>query len=121
MPSGGLVSSGLWPVRRSLHLDDRASAARLINSEGDDLSGLIVDRFADWLCVQFTARAMHCRMDLICDVLNDLVKPAGILLRSAERGLGKLEGMQIAEGLVRGRLPDGPVFINDNGLRFGVE
>ena len=108
-------------VRRSLHLDDRSSAARLINSEGDDLSGLIVDRFADWLCVQFTARAMHCRMDLICDVLNDLVKPAGILLRSAERGLGKLEGMQITDGLVRGRLPDGPVFINDNGLRFGVD
>jgi 23S rRNA (cytosine1962-C5)-methyltransferase len=108
-------------VRRMLGLDDRAAAARLINSEGDDLSGLIVDRFSDWLCVQFTARAMHHRMELICDLLEEMVRPAGILLRSAERGLGKLEGMQTTDGLVRGRLPDGPVFINEHGLRFGVD
>ena len=108
-------------VRRLLGLDDRAAAARLINSEGDDLSGLIVDRFGDWLCVQFTARVMHCRMELICDLLEQSVRPAGILLRSAERGLGKLEGLQVTDGLVRGRLPDGPVFINEHGMRFGVD
>lgn len=108
-------------ARRLLGLDDRGAAARLINSEGDDLSGLIVDRFCEWLCVQFTARAMHCRMDLICDLLQEAVRPAGILLRSAERGLGKLEGMQTTDGLVRGRLPDGPVFITENGMRFGVD
>jgi 23S rRNA (cytosine1962-C5)-methyltransferase len=108
-------------LRRLLGLHDRAVAARLINSEGDDLSGLIVDRFSEWLCVQFTARAMHCRMELICDLLEEMVRPAGILLRSAERGLGKLEGMQTTDGLVRGRLPDGPVFIKEHGLRFGVD
>lgn len=108
-------------TRRLLGLDDRAGAARLINSEGDDLSGLIVDRFSDWLCVQFTARAMHCRMELICDLLEEAVRPAGILLRSAERGLGKLEGMQVTDGLARGRLPDGPVFLNEHGMRFGVD
>lgn len=108
-------------MRRLLGLDDRAGSARLINSEGDDLSGLIVDRFSDWLCVQFTARAMHCRMELICDLLEEAVRPAGILLRSAERGLGKLEGMQVTDGLVRGRLPDGPVFLNEHGMRFGVD
>ena len=108
-------------VRKSLHLDDRASAARLINSEGDDLSGLIVDRFGEWLSVQFTARAMHCRQELICDILEETLKPAGILLRSAERGLGKLEGMQITDGLVRGRQPDGPVFIHEHGMQFGVD
>ena len=108
-------------VRKSLHLDDRASAARLINSEGDDLSGLIVDRFGEWLSVQFTARAMHCRQELIFDILEETLKPAGILLRSAERGLGKLEGMQITDGLVRGRQPDGPVFIHEHGMQFGVD
>ena len=108
-------------LRRLLGLDDRATAARLINSEGDDLSGLIVDRFGEWLCVQFTARVMHCRMELICDLLEQSVRPAGILLRSAERGLGKLEGLQTTDGLVRGRLPGGPVFINEHGMRFGVD
>ncbi|MGA0039398.1 MAG: class I SAM-dependent rRNA methyltransferase [Pirellulales bacterium] len=108
-------------LRKTLGLDDRNGAARLINSEGDDLSGLIVDRFGEWLCVQFTARAMHCRADLICDILEETVKPAGILLRSTERGLGKLEGLHITDGLVRGRSPNGPVFINEHGLRFGVD
>jgi 23S rRNA (cytosine1962-C5)-methyltransferase len=108
-------------LRKTLGFDDRSGAARLINSEGDDLSGLIVDRFADWLCVQFTARAMHCRVDLICDILEETVRPAGILLRSTERGLGKLEGLHITDGLVRGRLPNGPVFINEHGLQFGVD
>lgn len=108
-------------LRKTLGLDDRSGAARLINSEGDDMSGLIVDRFGEWLCVQFTARAMHCRMELICDILEETVKPAGILLRSAERGLGKLEGLHITDGLFRGRLPDGPVFISEHGLRFGVD
>ncbi|OYW16901.1 MAG: pseudouridine synthase, partial [Planctomycetales bacterium 12-60-4] len=33
---------------------DAQSACRLIYSEADQLSGLIVDRYGDWLVVQFT-------------------------------------------------------------------
>jgi 23S rRNA (cytosine1962-C5)-methyltransferase len=108
-------------LRKLLGLADRGGACRLVNSEGDDLSGLIVDRFGDWLCVQFTALAMHRRVELLCDLLEELVRPAGILLRSAERGLGRLEGLHVADGLVRGRAADGPVFITEHGLRFGVD
>jgi len=94
---------------------------RLVNSEGDDLSGLIVDRFGEWLCVQVTALAMHRRLETICDLLEEAVRPAGILLRGAERGLGKLEGLAVTDRLLRGRAPDGPVFISERGLRFGVD
>ena len=38
-------------LRAGLGLDDRTGAARLVNSEGDDLSGLIVDRYGDYLAV----------------------------------------------------------------------
>jgi len=108
-------------LRRTLGLDDPEGAARLVNSEGDDLSGLIVDRYGDSLAVQVTALAMAERLELICDALETLVAPKGILLRGAERGLAKLEGLHLADRLVRGTAPTGPIFVREHGLRFGVD
>ena len=108
-------------LRRSLGLDDRAGAARLINSEGDDLSGLIVDRYGDHLAVQVTSLAMAGRLDAICDALEEAVKTAGILLRGADRGLSKLEGLHLPDRVIRGTAPDGPVFIREGNLSWGVD
>jgi len=108
-------------LRRTLGLDDRGSAARLVNSEGDDLSGLIVDRYGDHLAVQVTALAIAGRLETICDALQSLVAPRGILLRGAERGLAKLEGLHLADRLVRGTAPAGPIFVREHGLTFGVD
>ncbi|MFN9369097.1 MAG: class I SAM-dependent rRNA methyltransferase, partial [Planctomycetia bacterium] len=80
-------------LRQSLGLDARDGAARLVNSEGDDLSGLVVDRYGDYLAVQVTALAMARRLDTLAAALMDLVAPRGILLRGADRGLAKLEGL----------------------------
>jgi 23S rRNA (cytosine1962-C5)-methyltransferase len=123
------LDDGLWTariasaveLRRSLGLADRAGAARLVNSEGDDLSGLIVDRYGEWLSVQVTALAMSHRLDTICDALESLVAPKGILLRGAERGLAKLEGLHLPDRLVRGIAPTGPIFVTEHGLKFGVD
>ncbi len=108
-------------LRRTLGLDDRAGAARLINSEGDDLSGLIVDRYGDHLAVQVTSLAMAGRIDAICDALEEAVNPAGILLRGADRGLSKLEGLHLPDRVIRGTAPDGPVFIREGNLSWGVD
>ena len=108
-------------LRRTLGLDDPAGGCRLVNSEGDDLSGLIVDRYGDYLAVQVTALAMVSRLDVVCDTLERLVKPRGILLRGAERGLAKLEGLHLPDRVLRGAAPDGPVFVAEHGLRFGVD
>ena len=89
-------------LRKDLGLDDRAGAARLVNSEGDDLSGLIVDRYGDYLAVQVTALAMATRLEVFCDALEAAVAPRGILLRGAERGLAKLEGLALPDRLIRG-------------------
>ena len=108
-------------LRRTLRLDDRAGAARLVNSEGDDLSGLIVDRYGEYLAVQVTALAMANRLETICDDLESLVAPRGILLRGAERGLSKLEGLHLPDRLLRGTAPTGPIFVHEHGLKFGVD
>jgi len=108
-------------LRQSLGLLGPDGAARLVNSEGDDLSGLIVDRYGDWLSVQVTALAMSLRLDAICDALEGIVAPKGILLRGAERGLAKLEGLHLPDRLVRGVVPSGPIFVSEHGLKFGVD
>lgn len=108
-------------LRKTLGLDERAGATRLVNSEGDDLSGLIVDRYGEYLAVQVTALAMAVRLDTLCDALEALVAPRGILLRGAERGLAKLEGLALVDRVVRGAAPVGPIFVHEHGLKFGVD
>jgi len=113
--------AGAVSLRQSLGLADPDGAARLINSEGDDLSGLIVDRYGNWLSVQVTGLAMSHRLDTVCDALHSLIAPTGILLRGAERGLSKLEGLHLPDRLVRGTAPTGPIFVTEHGLKFGVD
>ena len=108
-------------LRRHLGLDDPAGAARLVNSEGDDLSGLIVDRYGEYLAVQVTALAIATRLETICDALATALTPKGILLRGAERGLAKLEGLAMPDRVIRGAPPQGPIFVHEHGLKFGVD
>jgi len=106
-------------LRRDLGLDDPEGACRLINSEGDGLSGLTVDRFADWLIVQFTSMGMARRQGIIVECLLDLFRPRGIYLRT-ERGIGSLEGLELHDGPVWGEEPHGPIRIREGGLEFLV-
>ena len=102
-----------------LGLDRPGHACRLVASEGDGLSGLTVDRYDRWLVVQFTSLALAQRRDEITSLLVELTQPEGILLRT-ERGIGKLEGLELQDGLLWGSVPSAPIAIEENGLRFMV-
>lgn len=105
--------------RDTLGLVTPGSACRLVFSEGDGLSGLTVDRYDRWLILQFTALGLANRRDMIADLLGELLQPEGIYLRT-ERGVGKLEGLALQDGPLRGTLPDAPITIEEHGLRFLV-
>ncbi len=107
-------------LRTALGLEDRQAAARLVFSEADGLSGLVVDRYADWLSVQVTALGMAQRLDEIIELLVGATHPRGIFIRT-EKGVAKAEGIELRDGLHWGEAPNGPVFIVENGLRFGVD
>ena len=94
-------------------------ACRLVFSEGDGLSGLTVDRYDRWLVVQFTALGLARRRERLTEILVELLRPEGVYLRT-ERGIGQLEGLELQDGLLWGRPPDGPVVIEEHGLRFRV-
>ncbi len=107
-------------LRADLGYNDPQGAARLVFSEGDGLSGLIVDRYADYLAVQVTAQAIAVRLPQIAPMLVELAGPRGIVLRS-ERGVVQAEGIELRDGLYWGEMPEGPVFVSDAGLRYGVD
>jgi 23S rRNA (cytosine1962-C5)-methyltransferase len=106
-------------LRDMLGLIGPRSACRLVFSEGDGVSGLTVDRYDRWLVMQFTSLGMALRRELLADLLEELVQPAGMFLRT-ERGIGQLEGLQAQDGPFRGGMPERPVEIEENGLRFVV-
>lgn len=107
-------------LRASLGLNDSEAATRLIFSEADQLSGLIVDRYGSYLSIMVTGLAMAVRIEQLVDLLSTRLHPQAVFLRS-ERGISQIEGIQLADGLMRGERPVGPIFITENGLRFGVD
>jgi 23S rRNA (cytosine1962-C5)-methyltransferase len=106
--------------RRQLGYDDPRGAARLVFSEGDGLSGLIVDRYASYLAVQVNALAMAVRLPLIVSRLVELTGARGVVLRS-ERGINRAEGLELRDGPYCGQALDGPLEIAENGLRYSVD
>ena len=106
--------------RRQLGYDDPQGAARVVFSEGDALSGLVVDRYADYLAVQVTAQAMAVRLPQIVAMLVELLQPKGIMIRT-ERGVSRAEGIDLRDGPYWGQTPDGPLLIVEHGLTYEVD
>lgn len=102
-----------------LGLSGPGRACRLVFSEADGLPGLVVDRYDRWLVVQYTSLGLAQRRELIADLLEEIVRPEGIYLRT-ERGIGTAEGLELQDGLQRGQVPAEPVLIDDTGVRFLV-
>jgi 23S rRNA (cytosine1962-C5)-methyltransferase len=94
-------------------------ACRLVFSEGDGLSGLVVDRYDRWLVVQFTSLALAQRREMFGELLVELLRPEGIYLRT-ERDIGRLEGLELHDGPLWGEVPQAPFLIDEGGVRFFV-
>jgi 23S rRNA (cytosine1962-C5)-methyltransferase len=107
-------------LRRELGYAAADGAARLVYSEADGLSGLIVDRYGENLSVQATSLAIWQRLDQIVPLLVEMIHPRGVVLRQ-ERGAVQMEGMPHEEGRHWGEMPAGPVFIEEHGLRYGID
>ncbi|HSP34386.1 MAG TPA: class I SAM-dependent rRNA methyltransferase [Thermoanaerobaculia bacterium] len=104
--------------RRAAILRDGTSAARLIHAEGDDLSGLVVDRYADMLVVEITNSGLDRMKDLITSTLEREVRPRLVYFKNdlAARTLEQLpaEPQSIGEG-------EPITEVTENGLRFLVD
>ena len=98
--------------REVLKLDDVTNAYRLIHSEGDGLSGLVVDRFADTLVIEYFSAGMFRQRDLIRRCLLEHF-PNANLYWFAEEHVQKQESFDC--GIPS---PPAPIVIHEHGVQF---
>jgi len=91
---------------------------RLVHGESDFLPGLVIDKYNDLLAVQTFSYGMDLRLNLICDVLEDLFKPTGIVERN-ESPLRELEGLENRKKILRGDVKD--TIFDDDGVKFKID
>jgi len=115
-----LMGQALRLRTETLGLVGPESAARLIFSEGDGISGLTVDRFDRYLSVQITSLALDRRRDFLVNWLVERTGALGVILRG-EKGIPSQEGLKVEEGWIRGESPENPVQILENGVRYAVD
>jgi 23S rRNA (cytosine1962-C5)-methyltransferase len=90
---------------------------RLAFGESDGLPGLVIDRYGDVLVVQITTAGMERVRDVIIEVLQQMFRPAGILLRN-DSPVREREGLSL-EITALGDVPD-TVTVEEGGVRFEV-
>lgn len=92
---------------------------RAVFGESDLLPGLIVDKYGDYLSVQFLTLGMEVRKDMIIKILVDIFKPLGIYERS-DVAVRLKEGLKERKGIIYGDF-DPRVEIEENGIKMIVD
>jgi len=107
-------------ARRALAEDPNTTAYRLVHAESDYLPGLVVDRYGDWLVVQFLTLGAERHRDEIVALLGELLSPRGIYERSDVEVRAR-EGLEQRVGPLEGEEPLERVEVLENGHRFLVD
>jgi 23S rRNA (cytosine1962-C5)-methyltransferase len=108
-------------ARREAILDSGASsAARLVHAESDGLPGLVADRYADTLVVQFLAAGAERWRNDLTELLAQLTGCRSLYERS-DVDVRELEGLLPRSGTLRGEVPGVPIEIHEHGLRYLVD
>ncbi len=101
--------------RRSLL---NAEAYRIVNSESDLLPGLVVDRYKDYIRIDFTTAGMLMFKDDILSLLFEILKPGGAVVDFDER-LQKKEGVEF-EREILGEVPK-KILFKENSIVFAAD
>ena len=102
--------------RKNLGYDD---CYRMVFAEADDIPALIVDKYDEYLSVQFLSLAIDKMKKLIVECLVDLFAPKGIYERS-DVAVRVKEGLTETKGVIYGEVPD-RIIITENGLKMAVD
>lgn len=118
-----VIDNTFFKKRMSYAIEHRTqlgwNATRLIFSEADFLPGLVVDKYGDYLSVQFMSLGMDMIKDDIVSILIELTGCKGIYERS-DMPVREKEGLQQTKGILYGDF-DPRVEIEEDGIRFIVD
>jgi 23S rRNA (cytosine1962-C5)-methyltransferase len=123
VPGNGAVAARLHraiQLRWLLFGADRPGALRLFNGESEGLPGVTVDRYADFVVVQWLSGGALPWREELYDAIESAVKPRGIY---EQRRFRPLAGQAPPEPAVRARGEEAPleVVVDDGGCKFGVD
>jgi 23S rRNA (cytosine1962-C5)-methyltransferase len=106
--------------REVLRLDEVSDAWRVVHSEGDGLSGLVVDRYADLLVVEFFAAGMYRHREWIYEALRAQF-PGCRLHAFADEHVQKQESFDFRPWNSAGSGPVAPAIVTEHGVRFRAD
>lgn len=105
------------------HYRDRivtnSEAYRLVHGEGDQLPGLVIDRYGDYFVLQTLDQGMDCAKSDILSCLQELFGPKGIVERN-DVAVRKREELPLQSGILAGQVPD-TIPIRMNGLTLHAD
>jgi 23S rRNA (cytosine1962-C5)-methyltransferase len=106
--------------REWLRLDEKGDAYRLVNSDGDSLSGLVVDRYGEVLLCEVASLGMAQRLPGWLPLLHEL---AGTRLArvQVDHDIGSMEGIRPSIFNETNAAAPLAVRIRENGIRFEVD
>lgn len=97
---------------------EETTGYRLLNGEGDDLPGLIVDRYDATLAVQLNTIGLKIREGLILDALARVTSARSLVDRSS-RAAAEIEGFCSTHALLRGD-PVATLSFRERGLSYRI-
>jgi len=100
-------------------LNNQTDSCRLVNSEGDFLPGLIVDKYGSGLTIQILTAGMEMFRSDILNILEKSCSPSFIYERS-DTDARKREGLSESRGLLKGEIPE-QLILKENGLLFRAD
>jgi len=94
-------------------------AVRLVYGESDQLPGLVVDRYGDWLAVQVLTLGIESRLELVREALERVVSPRGAAF-VGDSPLRELEGLGLRREPWWGDVPE-RIALAVNGFELEVD
>lgn len=110
-------------LRQRFIAAEETDACRLVNSEGDGLPGLTVDRYADYLMLQLYGSVWRPHLQLLVQALEELLEPAGIYEKARPQSTRELEATAASKSygkLLAGKSAPARLQVKENGLNFLV-
>jgi 23S rRNA (cytosine1962-C5)-methyltransferase len=106
-----------WRLRESLGID--SDAVRLVNSEGDSVPGLVIDRYAEVLVLSMHARGVEGEKERILSCLRELFPSASVYLKRDEH-YARVEKLGLQSGYLFGS-GNGTSVIREGAVKLMVD
>jgi len=97
----------------------RTNAFRVVNGEGDDFPGLVVDKYGDTVVVQISTLGVKLRDPGILDAIERQLRPRCILDRTSER-TARGEHFTVKRGIVRGAQDLRELEFSERGFQYAI-